>query len=176
MARARAAAKAAFGGRIIGIDLGLANTAAAVVDGLGDGHVRALEFLGTDPRHDLRQMTDDWRRLLLIGDWVRALLGVWAHPTALTVVRFEWFAPYQRNKRGWTTSMVVGVVGAVAQACANSAAEAGEAPIECLPASPPLHVQVAALPKGWSVARRALPHVLDALTHARLEWCRRAGR
>jgi hypothetical protein len=161
--------------RCIGIDLGLANTAAAVIDGLGDPQVMALEYLRTDPDHAQRQMADDWRRLRLILYWVRGLLAKWRHPTGLTVVRFEWFAPRFNVKRGWTTSMVVGLVGAAAVVEAlrpeNNAGDFG--PLEALPAQPPLHVQVALVPLGWKVAAQARPHVLDALTHARLEWLRR---
>lgn len=162
-----------FNGRVIGIDVGLANTALAVIDGMGDGHVLALEFIGTDPDKSLRQMSDDWRRTSAIVEWVKQLLWKWRAPNALTVVRFEWFAPRFNMRRGWTTSIIVGAIGAVANLTAEAAAFGGEPPIEVLPASPPLHVQVAAVPKGWCLTERSKPHVLDALTHARLEWLRR---
>lgn len=166
-----------FNGRIIGIDLGLANTAAAVIEGgIGDEHVLALEFCGTEKSRTLRQMNDDRRRLVLIEHWLERLLRQWRHPSLLTVIRYEWFAPRFNMTRGWTTSMVVGAVDAVAQAEAEREQLVSSiAKVEVLPASPPLHIQVSVMPKGWRVPARAVPHLLDALTHARLEWCRRAG-
>src|SRR5262245_36309258 len=98
--------------RVIGIDLGIANTAAAVVDGLGDVLTRHLEYLGTTKDSSARQMADDWRRIEEIIDWCYDFVLRWKADNDLTVVRFEWFAPRFNMTRGWNTATVAGAIGA----------------------------------------------------------------
>lgn len=165
-----------WAGRVTGIDLGLANTACVTIKGLLDEDVIDLQFIPTDPAHDLRQMNDDARRVRFIHENLGAYLAlVQPEPGEEDhVIRYEWFAPRFNMKRGWTTSIVVGAVMATAEAHARRCARFDQR-CEVIPSAPPLHVQLSKVPMGWEkhFTTRSTPHLLDALCHARLEWCKR---
>lgn len=148
----------------IGIDVGLANTAIAVIKGPTDKDVVALYFCPTDPQDDSRQMLDDSRRCCEIIDFVVEFLREYIAKDCKVLV--EWFAPRFPVKRGWTTSIIVGLCMGVARTLG----------LDVQVRQPPLHVQVSKPPKDYPLTARARPHVLDALTHARLEWHRDAGK
>lgn len=147
--------------RIVGIDPGLANTAIAVIDGPADEDVAALEYIGTAPNKSMRTATDDMRRTAEVIREVHSFLAT-LDPRP-TVVVVEWYAPRFPQKRGWTTSIIVGAVAAVCW-CLG---------LKCRGAKPPLHIQVSDPPPAFELSAKSRPHILDALTHARLEWHRR---
>jgi hypothetical protein len=137
----------------------LANNGAAVISGPGDADVLGVSYFGTTPDRGQRQAQDDFRRMVAIVSWVYALLTT--HDPDLVVV--EWYAPRFRSKRGWTTILVVGAVIALCWVLG----------VHLRVAQPPREVQVARWPVGQKPRPQGhRPHILDALTHARLQWAK----
>lgn len=146
-----------------GVDVGLANTAAVRVCGTGDEHVLEMSYCLTKPTGEAHaQAQDDLRRLVVIIWWC---VKLWAGGTRCPV-RIEWYVPWKRSKRGWTTILVVGALAAVGVILKYDVGVH----------SPPFNSQVVTLPPGmWRGDPKGVVHLCDALTHARLLWLSRYG-